>query len=43
MMRRLVVRLEGRLTSLGAAPWEHVDAKRLAKHLVKYGNELVNV
>ncbi|MEM9365675.1 MAG: IS66 family transposase, partial [Planctomycetota bacterium] len=36
-----VVRLEGRLASMGAESWDHSDAKRLAKRLAKYGNELL--
>lgn len=36
-----VAKLEDRLANLGSEPWVHTDAKRLAKRLVKYGNELL--
>ena len=36
-----VLALESRLTRLAVEPWEHSEAKRLAKRLVKYGPELL--
>lgn len=36
-----VIRLEGRLTKLAAEDWTHADARRLAKRLAKYGDQLL--
>lgn len=36
-----VIRLESRLTNLAVQEWTHPDACRLAKRLLKYGNQLL--
>jgi transposase len=36
-----VARLEGRLANLAVADWNHADARRLAKRLAKYGDQLL--
>ena len=36
-----VIRLEGRLAKIGSEDWEHEDARRLAKRMAKYGNEML--
>ncbi len=36
-----VIRLEGRLHKVAYDSWEHADAKRLAKRMAKYGNEML--
>ena len=37
----LVARLEARVASLASETWEHPDANRLSKRLIKHGNELL--
>ena len=36
-----VARLEGRLANIASDDWKHADARRLAKRLAKYGNQLL--
>ena len=38
---RRVVQLEARVQALAQASWSHADARRLAKRLRRYGNELL--